>query len=276
MDQVTFAADTDLINIPADNVKYLQVGVGALQNGSTALVLANIVGVLDEINVTLGGHQICKIRYDDLIAYNLLWLDNWPWFHLAGTDNYLGGLGGIKLPLYVTKRGRTLMTQTTFGTAITNADGTTLSKEYQYMNSEFPLHFAYQYQSLAGAVGARWTGLQRAGASLQGILVYQPWTSVDDDPALPEIAKLSVVIDDREVFADNMFTRKIHRFCDNDTDSTATWGDKYGSDLNYQYIDFSQEPWSADDLVVITSNQCGAYNSGAVGTCRLMGVYAEP
>jgi len=274
-DQETFAADTNLVNIPADNVKYLQIGLGLLQNGSTAPTLANMIGNFDEVIATLGGHQICKIRMDDLIAYNLLWLDNWPWFHLAGTDNYLGGLGGIKLPLYVTKNGRSLMTQTTYGTATSGADAVTLSEEYQYTNSPFPLHFAYQYQSLAGAVNARWTGMQRAGAALQGILVYQPWTSVDDDPALPEIAKLSMFIDDREVYAANLFTMKHHRFCDNSVDSTATYGDKYDTNVNYTYIDFSQEPWRADKIIVTTSNACGAYNSGATGTARLIGVYSE-
>jgi hypothetical protein len=123
-------------------------------------------------------------------------------------------------------------------------------------------------------VNARWTGLQRVGASLQGILVYQPWTSVDDDPALPSIAELEVHIDDREVYKCNLFTMKNHRFTDNAVDSSATWGDKM--DPYYKYIDFSQEPWRADDLEVITSNECGAYNGGSTNTCRLIGVYAEP
>lgn len=273
VDQETFTASTQTLNIPADNVKYLQFGIGALQNGTDAPTLANIQGVIDRVIVNLGGHEICNIRFADLVQYNLEVLDNWPTFRLGGGDNYLAGEWGVRLPIYVTKRGRTLTMQVTFGTAITNCDNTTLSVAYEYQDAPFERHFAYQYESKAGAAQVQWLGLNRIGAVCQGLLIYMPWTSVDDNPATPEISKIEAFVDDRVVWTDNLFTLKAHHQSSNQTDSNATFGDKYAQ---YSYfIDWSQEPWSANKMTLITYNACGAYNSGAVGTCIIMGVYNE-
>lgn len=281
LDQATFTASTDTMNIPADNVDHLKIGVGALQNGTTAPTLAAIYGVLGEVLVDLGGHQICKIRADDLIAYNILGVTkhwhNVPWFRLGGGDNYLAGMGGLMLPLHITKNGRSLLHQITYGTAITNGDNQTLSVEYVYQDNRFPLHFAYQYESKAAAANTQWLGLARQGAAIQGILVYQPWTSIDDSPAVPDISEIEVVVDDRTVFSRNIFTSQFMHSPFNTTDGSSNgWAGKVDAPgPMYTYIDFENESWSADDLQILTKNTCGAYTGGSTNTCRLIGIYNE-
>lgn len=281
LNQIAFTANTDSLNVPADNIDYMKLGIGTLQNGTAAPTLAALYGAFGEWLVDLGGHNIVKIRVDDLIAYGLLGVTghwhNVPHFRLGGGDNYLAYIGGIQLPLHLTKGGRSCMTQVTYGAAVTAADNQTISLKYVYGDAPFPRHYAYQYQSLAAGANIRWDGLNRIGAMLQGILVYQPWTSIDDSPAVPDISEIELVVDDRTVYSGNIFTANYMQNYFNTTDGSSTgWAGKTDAPgAMYTYIDLEKECWRADRLTVITKNSCGAYTGGSTNTCRLIGIYNE-
>jgi len=288
LNQVTFTADTQTLNIPADNIKNLQFGIIGQDTSAGAATKAHLKGVFDEVLVDLGGYNICKIRVDDLIAYMMMAYGEYPECFVGGATSLLCELGGIKLPLHVTKaftgEKRNLNVQFTHSGTATNLGTVTLSAVYEYQRRRFPLHFAYQYESAPTGANVRWTGLQRVDSTLQGLLIYQEIEDMATALTLPEVAQLEMIVDDSPVYQTVWPCMKVRK---NVFGSIYDVTDGYGQDFgaagwsanvggHYKYIDFSQEPWSANDIEIITKNTCAAYTAPSGGDIRILGVYAEP
>jgi len=277
LNDVAFAANTQDLNVPADYIKYVDIMLSCLQNGTTAPTKDEIKAGCPTIIAKLGGIRIANISLADLIALNGLWLMRTPLLVQAGGgDNRAGIIGPARLPLYITKRGRELSLQFAYA-AVTNADDQTLHAKYTYQDSDFPergnLHYAIETFTSTGQANQR-LNISRVGAKLVGILCYSDHDGMAaGPPAEPEVSELDLIVDNRVVYSDNWMTRGDERANVDAADDTTEGAEQD----NYQWISFEQQPWAADDLWTIIRNTVHfSGGSGQTGTLRLICVYAEP
>jgi hypothetical protein len=229
-------------------VKYLDIGIQGRQCGGTACDFATLGAIIDEVQVSLGGEGIVNIHFRDLLTLNHIWEDIYPHLLLgAGAANFCA-FEGVRLPLHVTKFGKSLSCKFTYAAnanVMEDAANQLLSVAYQYRGQPFANHYNYQYKEHVALAAATWyeIPLDYAGAELLGILVYSQ--IIRTTTALTRtVARCRVSVDDREIYDEDWQTMT-RSHVNTDTSDDANWGAE--SD-NYRWLDFSQEHLPAGKL----------------------------
>jgi len=225
LNRSNFTTSTGDLNIPADNVKYLDIGLQGMQCGGTACDFATLGATLDTIQITLGGENICNLIFRDLLTLNHIWEDIYPHLVLgagAGNNCYFDG---VRLPLHVTKYGKNLSVKFNWLTnANINQDALylLLSCAYQYREQPFASHFNYQYRVTLSTAAWQEISLDYAGAECIGILLYS--TTIPTTAAVTtDISEVKLLVDDREVYHEPWGTMtRLH--LNVDTNDDANWG----------------------------------------------------
>ncbi len=246
LDDVLFAATTEDLNIPADNVKYLDIGMDAVNTTTNQCDPTELSDTLDEIHVKLGGEQIITIHFADLFALNTVWQDILPHTLEAGatTSDLNCKIEGVRLPLHVSKFGKSLSTVFTY---LDNpaSDTEILDASYQYREKAFANHFNIQYKEHTATTAATdyEVSLDYAGCELIGLLLN---SCIIQTASLRNstIGSIKLLVDDREVYHENWETMTRLHMC-TDTIDDANWGAFFD---NYRWLDFQQEPLPAGKL----------------------------
>jgi len=265
-----FAADTQSLNLEADNLKYLDFGFYAEQCGAGSITMANALAHMDEIHVWLGGEQIHRIHLADLVALQNIVQDCIPsWIASAADVNY-GHLMGVRLPLHITKQGKSVTCRFTHGGVQGNiwADHTWLTVGYQFRQEPFASHYCTDYSEFTSAVAWQHLNIDRVGTECIGILLYQltppTCTNIAED-----IDEVKVLVDDREVFHDDWHSMvNLHndKGAGDITDDTI-----FGAIIDhYRWIDFQQERLPAKKL------RLSVHGLTAAHACRAIPVYLQP
>ena len=128
--------------------KYLDsvsLTVGALQNGGSAPSIANLLGLVNRITVSVAGTVEMDLSLTDLYALNNLWLANEQRTKISAGDNQTTWISGIQMPVWFPPVANE--TQISFYySAVTAADNTTLSATANYQAS-IPRRTALHYQT---------------------------------------------------------------------------------------------------------------------------------
>jgi len=270
LDIVAFTADTQELNIPSDNVKYLDIGLCGMQSGATACTINPLGRTLDEIHATLGGERIVNLHMVDLIALQNIWEDCSLWFEPGAATGNLCHLMGARLPLHVTKLGKSLSCRFTHLDQATIHDpNSELSVGYQYREAPFAAHFNYQYHEANSTVAMQEINLDYYGCDCIGILLYAT-TVPSAAAAARSIGNVKVLVDDREIFHDKWLTMvQVHG--DQGT-LDATDDAVAGAFLqHYRWLDFQQEPLPAGKLRLLTQD-VGA----PADAIRIVPIYIQP
>lgn len=264
-----FLATTGDLNIPADHVKYLDIGFRSASCATATGTIAQLTTILDEIQVTLGGEQIIKIHTADLLALDNIWMDILP-HHQLGAAQTRCALSGIRLPLHVSKYGKSLSCKFIWATLanmdVANAVTQLLDVAYQYREGAFASHFNIQYREFNSTVALQEINLDYAGAECIGILIFST-----DIPAGNVIAydvnEVRLLVDDREVYHENWHTMtRLHE--NSDTTDDANWGTH---EDNYRWIDLQQEHLPAGKLRMMTNGS----PTSACHAVRVIPVYVQ-
>ncbi len=268
LDTVAFTADTQDLNIPADHVKYLDIALCGAQCGSTACNWLQLPLTLDEVQLKLAGEQIVRIHFADLLAYQTYKVDSIAHMEPGAATTNLCHLMGSRLPLHVTKCGKSLSARFTW---LTNANLmnalTQLTVAYVYREQPFPGHFNYQYLEGLSTAARQEFNLDYAGAELLGLLFWST-TVPTETSALRDIDKVIVKVDDREIVEESWLTMcRMH----NDRGHGEVGDDAVmgGWFEHYNFLDFEQEPLPAGKLRVLTSGTATGH------TIRLVPIYRQ-
>ena len=144
----TFTADSLNNTMQGAKSKYLDsvsLTVGALQNGGSAPSIANLLGLVNRITVSVAGTVEMDLSLTDLYALNNLWLANEQRTKISAGDNQTLWCSGIQMPIWFPPVANE--TQISFYySAVTNADNTTLSATANYQAS-IPRRTALHYQT---------------------------------------------------------------------------------------------------------------------------------
>jgi hypothetical protein len=142
-----FTADQLNVTLQGAKSKYLDsisLTVGALQNGGSAPTIANLLGLVNRVTVSVAGTVEMDLSLTDLYALNNLWLANEQRTKISAGDNQTAWVSGIQMPIWFPPVANE--TQVSFYySAVTNADNTTLSATANYQAS-IPRRTALHYQ----------------------------------------------------------------------------------------------------------------------------------
>ena len=133
----TFTANQSNMTVTGASAKYLEgfsVTINALQNGSTAVTTANMLGLINPIQIAVGGIIQITTRLADLYAMNKLVYNINPLVKASGGDNQEIILSGLWLPAWMPPVNETT-TATMEYNAVTNADNTEASLTALYLNN---------------------------------------------------------------------------------------------------------------------------------------------
>tara|TARA_R110002020_G_scaffold350558_5_gene563979 strand:+ start:349 stop:1227 length:879 start_codon:yes stop_codon:yes gene_type:complete len=143
----TFTADSLNNTLQGAKSKYLDsvsLTVGALQDGGSAPSIANLLGLVNRVTVSVAGTVEMDLSLTDLYALNNLWLANEQRTKISAGDNQQAWISGIQMPIWFPPVANE--TQISFYySAVTNADNTTLSATANYQAS-IPRRTALHYQ----------------------------------------------------------------------------------------------------------------------------------
>jgi len=266
LNDTVFAAGTNDLNIPADHVKYLDIGLRGENCGSTSSSVAVVGALIDEIQLTLGGENICNIHYVDLLALNHIWEDIFPHYMTSGAaDNANWSMDGVRLPLHVTKCGKGLSVRLTYAANALICD-MILSLAYQYRETPFASHFNYQYREALSTAAFQEINLDYAGAECIGILLFNTTIPICTIGAVvSDIDEVAIIVDDREIYRENWHTMtRLHE--NTDTTDDIAWGIH---EDNYRWLDFQQEPLPSGKLRMLTNGTTTGH------TIRIIPVYIQ-
>ena len=99
-DKVSFTADTDDITIIQPRyIHDVHISIQCLQNGATAPSLADILSILDKVQVKLTGKIVTELSGQDILAYNCLVNNRSIKYLVPSADNEVGLVEGLALPL---------------------------------------------------------------------------------------------------------------------------------------------------------------------------------
>ena len=129
-----FTSD-NLNNVLAGNKsKYLEsisLTISGIQDGGTATTMANAIGLVNRATVSFSGVIGIDVSLEQIYALNCLWLNNQTYTKVSAGDNQQWIISGLSLPVW--NPPVNLETEASFYyTAVTNADGTTLSATSNY------------------------------------------------------------------------------------------------------------------------------------------------
>ena len=133
----TFTANQSNMTVTGASAKYLEgfsVTINALQNGSTATTTANMLGLINPIQIAVGGIIQITTRLADLYAMNKLVYNINPLIKASGGDNQEIIVSGLWLPAWMPPVNETT-TATMEYNAVTNADNTEASLTALYLNN---------------------------------------------------------------------------------------------------------------------------------------------
>jgi hypothetical protein len=174
----TFTADLLNQTLQGAKSKYLDsisITTSALQNGGTAVTMANLIGLINRVTVSVAGTVEVDLSQTDLYALNQLWLSNTPRTKVGAGDNQQCIISGLQLPLWFPAVANE--TQVSFYySAVTNADSTSISSTANYQGSiprNTALHYTKYSQNTSGVDSSslgNWDHQFQALGNISGVM----------------------------------------------------------------------------------------------------------
>ena len=119
-----FTASQQNLVLPGAKSKYLEavsVTINGLQNGSTATTIANALGLVNPLEIDVGGIPQIRVRLADMYAMDMLWLQHNPLTKISAGDNQEWVCNQIVYPCWFPPS-RAEATLTATYAAVTNED----------------------------------------------------------------------------------------------------------------------------------------------------------
>ena len=133
----TFTANQSNMDVTGATAKYLEgfaITINGLQNGSTACTTANELGLINPIQVAVGGIIQITTRLEDLYAMNKLVYNINPLVKQSGGDNQEWIVSGLWLPAWFPPVNENTTVSLNYN-AVTNADNTEVSLTGLFLNN---------------------------------------------------------------------------------------------------------------------------------------------
>ena len=151
------AFTADLLNqtMQGAKSKYLDsvsITSSSLQNGGSAATIANQLGLVNRLTVSVAGTVEVDLSLTDLYALNQLWLANAPYTKIGAGDNQQNITAGIQMPLWFPNTSNETQISAYYS-AVTNADNTTISLTANYQAGvprRTALHYTKYTQNTSG------------------------------------------------------------------------------------------------------------------------------
>ena len=112
----------------------LSFTVGGLQNGGSVPTIANLLGTINRITVSVAGTVEMDLSLTDLYALNNLWLANEMRTKISAGDNQQAWVSGIQMPVWFPAVANETQVSLYYS-AVTNADNLTVSATANYQAS---------------------------------------------------------------------------------------------------------------------------------------------
>jgi len=238
--KVAFTADTDdILVVQPRYIHAIDIGLDCLQNGGTAPTLADILSVINKVQVKLSGRITTEMSGQDLLAYNVLVDGREPLYLVPANDDEVGMISGLRMPMAL-PTGEHVLAVRFLHNAVATIDSEKLTMatvEYEEAiegaHYEIPT-FSYTPPSTNAfntAVDTTYSG------AVHGFLIYSPTvpTATSDTATLREAR---VYVDGEMVFEGTIEDlRSDARY---PADSTLR-----GITDNYVFIDFRRSPIEA-------------------------------
>lgn len=263
-DKLTYTADTESIKIIVQNLAYLLLCYSGLGTGTTATTLANLVAHSSAIKLTVGGNIETLVKSADLFALNWAMyhrhkINEQPWYiNSTTTDNTVLNILMI-LPVKVTTD-KEIYIELAY-TGVTDSDTGKLSITAIYGNVPFPNKpIAIRYVSANVTTTGTEHDMSVSGRKLIGLLGFGttiPNGTTDD----ATLGTIKVLINREERYHITFY------------DMPKLFGQAGDTVLqgvldNYIYLDFEDEPFPAEELVIFVKSYASATDA-----FRLIGVY---
>lgn len=245
-DEVSFTTDTDDILI--DQPRYIDsfdIALDYLQNGTTAPTLADALGIIESVQVKLGGRIITELSGTDLLALNALMLGREIKYIVPAGDNQAGTIEGLRLPVWLTPSELSLAIRFNKGSVAT-IDTEQLT--FSVLEADEPLRDRHlempRFSFTPPSTGTFNTALDTSFAGdLIGLLVYSttiPTTTNDN----ASVAKLRLKVDGDIVYEGNWLEMSA---------DTTYPGDSTLKGIvdNYVFLDFRRQPYPAGSSIAV-------------------------
>ena len=254
-----YIASTKSLEVEAQNIDKLVIGVDFLQNGATPPTLAQLLAHTKEVKVSLGGEIFTLVRFDDLFALNYLLLDHKPFYLLPVADTNVGLLSDVVLPVELTsdKVVKTALEYTGHATVTTEK----LSLSVKYRNKAYNSR-PICIQSVSGNTKTTFGehDISLSGKTLLALLIY--------NTTIPTVTTFDATVAELKMLLKR--DEKSH-FVYNNIKDGKNWEVENtvidGILANYRLLDFRDDPYPADSLKVAVKSLV------ATDAFRLVGVY---
>ena len=177
-----FTSSQQNLVLPGAKSKYLEaisVTINGLQNGSTATTIANALGLVNPLEVDVGGIPQIRVRLADMYAMDMLWLQHNPLTKISGGDNQEWICNQIVYPCWFPPS-RAEATLTATYAAVTNADNTEVSITSEYLDG-IPRNEALYYSEFSkntdgvdSSSFGNWTQTTNLVGNMTGMLFNSP------------------------------------------------------------------------------------------------------
>lgn len=236
-DRVSFTADTDDITIIQPRyIHEIHVSLQCLQNGATAPTLADILSVINKVQVKLTGKIVTELSGQDILAYNAIAQNRSVKYLVPAADNELGLVEGLAIPLALAA-GAHVLSIRFLHTSVATIDTEKLS--FSTLESDKALARTHvempSFTFTPPSTGAFNTALDATFDGLvTGFLIYSttiPTTSADT----ATVRKLRIKVGGDIIYEDNWNNLAAQTHYPEDSTLRAICD-------NYVYLDFSDDP----------------------------------
>ena len=177
-----FTSSQQNLVIPGAKSKYLEslsITINGLQNGSTATTIANALGLVNPLEIDVGGIPQIRARLSDIYAMDMLWLQHNPLTKISGGDNQEWIVNALIYPCWFPPSRAEATTTATYA-AVTNADTTEISITAEYLDG-IPRNEALYYNEFSkntdgvdSSSFGNWTQTTNLVGNLTGCLFNSP------------------------------------------------------------------------------------------------------
>ena len=236
-DNVSFTADTDDIQIIQPRyIHAINVSMRMLQNGATAPTFADMLSVLDKMQVKLTGKTVTELSAQDILALNCLVQNRSIKFIVPSADNEYGYVEGLSVPLAL-PAGEHILSVRFLHNSVSTIDTEKLS--FSTLESDEPIeekHYEFPtFNFTPPSTGAYNTALDvKYTAEVHGFLIYST-TIPTASATTTTVAKLRMKVEGDIVYEDNWHGLSSQTFYPEDSTLRGILD-------NYVFLNFSKAP----------------------------------
>ena len=177
-----FTASQQNLVLPGAKSKYLEhvsITINGLQNGGSVPTIANALGLVNPLEIDIGGIPQVRARLADIYAMDMLWLQHNPLTKISAGDNQEWIVNSLIYPCWFPPSRAEATLTATYG-AVTNADNTEISITAEYLDG-IPRNEALYYSEFSkntdgvdSSSFGNWSQTTNLVGNMTGVLINSP------------------------------------------------------------------------------------------------------